>query len=117
MVGAAPRKLRGASFGRASGEGCMTKEYYECHITLRGQPKHLKGLVESFNWKFSAIDGDPALGPGVLCYATRHFNGRWSRESVVQEMNAVAAQLAQKSLVEEVVRQKVELVIYDTKHP
>jgi hypothetical protein len=91
------------------------KQYYECHITLRGQPQRLKELVESYGWKFSAIDGDPVLGAGVLCYATKHFNTRHPESDVIREMNSVAAELAGKSLVEEVVRQKVELVVYDTK--
>jgi hypothetical protein len=91
------------------------KEYYECHITMRGNPKDIKPLVESFNWKFSAIDGDPVLGNGVLCYATRHYNARWQKQSIIDEMRIVAAQLSQKAPVEEVLREKVELVVYDTK--
>lgn len=93
-----------------------TKQYYECHITMRGDPEFIRPLVESSvtGWKFSAIDGDPVLGNGVLCYATSHFPVRLSQDVVVEKMNFVAHCLSQQGA--EVIRQKVELVVYDTKH-
>lgn len=89
--------------------------YYECHITMRGDPKQIEPLVKATGWKFSAIDGDPVLGKGVLCYATSHFKGSRDTADVVIAMGVVADELVAQGA--EVIRQKVELVVYDTKSP
>lgn len=89
----------------------MTKTYYEAHITLNGDPEFSKESVESINWKFSKIDGDPVMGDGVKCYATRHFNAKWPTEDVVAWLFAAATKLNRLGI--EVTRRKVELVIYD----
>lgn len=96
----------------------MTQHYYECHITLKGVPGDLlKRQVESYHgWKFSAIDGDPTLGQSVFCYATKHYNAKHELDYVIERMHEVATELAGKAVVEEVIREKVELVVYDTKH-
>lgn len=91
--------------------------YYECHITIEQLPnqsrEHVRQAVERTGWKFSAIDGDPVLGNKVLCYATRHFANQMAPGDVSQRMNIVAEDLSTNQL--KVVRQKVELVVYDTK--
>lgn len=89
--------------------------YYECHITMRGDPKVIEPLVKATGWKFSAIDGDPVLGKGVLCYATSHFKGSRDVDEVIILMDEVADALRYKGA--EVIREKVELVVYDTKGP
>jgi len=91
----------------------MSKQYYECHITMRGDKTKIEPLVKAEHWKFSAIDGDPVLGAGVLCYATHHFKGTLDKVDVVIAMGIVADKLRDQGV--EVIRQKVELVVYDTK--
>ncbi len=91
------------------------KKYYECHITFTGNMERIKLRVEKTGWKFSCIDGDPTLGDGARAYATKHYNSRCKLEKVVQEMNEVARNLTLFEQDIDVVRQKVELIVYDTK--
>lgn len=89
----------------------MAKQYYECHITMLGDPKWLRWPVEAMKWKFSAIDGDPSLGNGIKCYATRHFNIKKSPEEVKLLLTIAATELSKKGI--NVIRRKIENVIYD----
>lgn len=93
----------------------MKQRYYECHITMQGSPKDIKPIIDGMKgWKFSAIDGDIIMGNGVLCYATAHFNYlKFTEEQVIGIMNSIAEDIAEQDI--NVIRQKVELVIYDTK--
>lgn len=87
--------------------------YYEAHITLQAPRERLsevRELVEAVGWRFSAIDGDPVLGPGTKMYATRHFNERLGSDGVLLELFKTADALG--ALVE-ILRRKVELVLYD----
>lgn len=88
-------------------------EYYECHITMMGKPLDLKKHVEERKWKFSAIDGDPSLGDGIKCYATRHYNSKIPKDEVLRQMINTANFL--RFLDIDVIREKIELVIHDTK--
>jgi hypothetical protein len=85
--------------------------YYECHVTLLGDPETIRPHVERLKWKFSCIDGDPVLGEGVKCYATRQFSKRLDIEAVQTKLFRTAYDLKAARL--EVIRRKVELVIYD----
>ncbi len=88
------------------------KSYYECHITIE-EPDKVKArvAVESMGWKFSAIDGDPALGAGVRCYATRHYNAARGAYGIIGITSHTAQCLADMGL--HITRRKVELVIFD----
>lgn len=92
------------------------KQYYELHITMEAPvewKEQIKVIVEEYGWKFSAIDGDPELGEGVKMYATTHLHIKTPVLDAVDTLNAMAKILAARVL--EVVRKKVELVVYDAR--
>lgn len=89
----------------------MVSTYYESHITLLGHPEDIRPFVELCGWKFSAIDGDPTLGPGLKCYATKHSKASLGEAVVLKDLNATADALEKLSL--NVIRRKVEKVIHD----
>lgn len=100
------------------------KEYYECHITMdASRPAWPEGLgrmgltrmVEDMGWSFSAINGDPDLGPGLKCYATRQFNTKHPKEDVIKWLDEAAKVLYNNKIT--VLRRKVELVIHDDRSP
>jgi hypothetical protein len=89
----------------------MTNSYFECHVTMTGDPEIIRPLVEMRRWKFSCIDGDSVFGDGVKCYATRQFNAKMAVELVTKELFGVATFLEGQGCT--VIRRKVEQVIYD----
>lgn len=90
------------------------KQYYECHVTMLGNPSGLRPLVEDLGWIFSSIVDDICLGEGIKCYATMHYSfARHSQEQVINLVDGVSDQL--KQLGVNVLRKKVELVVYDSK--
>lgn len=86
------------------------KEYYESHITMEGDPKILEYWVRQAGWKFSAIDGDPNLGSGVKCYATKQTRGDMNRDFVRQNLELTANVLSTHA---KVLRRKIGVVIFD----
>lgn len=88
-------------------------QYYECHITVEGNKELAEHCIAAFGWKFSAIDGDPSLGDGVKCYATIHYNNRVPLVEVIDRVQSAAKKLRNDGL--NVVREKVEMVVYDTR--
>lgn len=90
------------------------KQYYECHVTMVGKSSELKPIVESTGWIFSCIENDICLGEGVKCYATMHYShSKHTTAQVVENVHLVANNL--KSIGVDVIREKVELVIYDSR--
>jgi hypothetical protein len=87
------------------------KPYYECHITLVGDPEKIQKQVEIWKWSFSKIDGDITLGDGIKCYATRHFNPREGENHIIKKVMMVADIFRANGL--KVLREKVELVVWD----
>lgn len=100
------------------------KPYYECHITFM-MPGVTAGdtrawLEKNTGWLFSAIDGDPVLGPGRKCYLTKHYPASAHTSHTVSESEEVKRKMGKvadfiRGANIEVLRQKIELVVYDTK--
>ena len=91
----------------------MTKQYYECHVTMEGDPAAIRPIVEATGWKFSAIYDDIILGEGLKCYATMHYNVRKKERTVLGLLHGVADTLEGSGI--KVLRRKVERVIYDNR--
>jgi hypothetical protein len=89
----------------------MTKQYYECHITLEDDPDKVKIACRDIGWKYSRIDGDPVLGKGLKCYATKHFNYKLDESVVLELLNNAADEMKLSGL--KVTRRKVEKVLHD----
>lgn len=91
---------------------------FECHITIvedgATTRETMKQVVKEAGWTFSAIDGDPALGKGVYCYATKWFKDYHAVDRVIGELEATATYLARRGL--KVKRTKVEVIVYDVQH-
>ncbi len=90
--------------------------YYECHITVKpstNDRSDLKDLLDKVDWKHSKITNDPDLGYAVWAYATKHYPASKQINKVIEKMNEIASLLKYEGFT--VVREKVELVIYDTK--
>lgn len=83
---------------------------FEAHITC---PRVTSAVVKTFavqGWVFSAIDGDPVMGKRPYCYLTAYdTNGVNLRDSVESMASAL------RMCGVEVLREKVEEIIYDTK--
>lgn len=91
------------------------KQYYEAHVTMQADIIYhpaIREFVEGCGWKFSAINGDINLGDGIKCYATRQYNTRQGEFVTVNILQEMADNCAKLRGVE-VVRRKVEIVIFD----
>lgn len=87
------------------------KNYYECHITLKSRRADKEDLEEITNWKFSIIDGDPVLGDGVKSYLTKQYSTKLDLTEVTDFLLATSHLV--QNLGFEVIREKIELVVYD----
>lgn len=87
------------------------KNYYECHVTFMAAPDSRPDMVTG--WIFSKIDGDPVLGKGVKSYLTRQFPTSTSLDAVISRTEEAAMVLRNTGY--DVLRTKVELVVYDSK--
>lgn len=85
--------------------------YYEAHITMIGTSVIIEPIVKSLGWKFSQINGDPTLGKGIKCYATKHSKASKDKKEVLIDLQTTADSLQEQGC--EVIRRKIELVIYD----
>jgi hypothetical protein len=86
---------------------------YECHITVACKDRHVAAGVAADRtnpWKYSQIDGDPVLGQKVFAYLTKHDT---NYVRLYSNMKAAVGALSQQGVG--VVREKIELIMYDTK--
>lgn len=89
---------------------------YEVHITMDyvSDKLSLQVFLNSYNWSYSAIDGDPLLGPGVFHYATKHYDADiHDLRYVLSRAEELMALLAIQG--NSVTRHKVELVVFDSR--
>lgn len=97
----------------------MNKTYYECHVTFTAEPDNPRGvhpfkaIVEGMGWVFSSIAGDANLGPGRKLYATKQLNARVGDEGARKTVLNTGAALRDAGA--KVLREKVEVVIFDTR--
>lgn len=84
---------------------------FECHITCDLTDAAVcTAVAAEHNWKTSKIDGDPVLGDRKFFYLTAHaasYGGIKARmDNTVRALKLAGA---------EVLRQKIEMVVLDTK--
>lgn len=84
---------------------------YECHITVHtNDAEKATRCAKELHWKTSQIDGDPVLGQRPFFYLTTHSDNapemfaRMGRAVNALEFDGV-----------KVLREKIELIIHDTK--
>jgi len=84
---------------------------YECHITVSTEyAETASSIARELHWKTSEIARDPVLGDKNFFYLTTHTNDfpqMWTK------MNTATARLQELSVP--VIREKIELIIHDTK--
>lgn len=89
---------------------------FECHITIAPSNADadnllvIKKIVEHRGWNFSMIQGDPDLGAGLRCYATRWFG---DEDYAISVTHAIKDEFVKKNL--SVIRVKVEKVVHDAR--
>jgi len=84
---------------------------YECHITVTVADEPVATEIATrCGWKTSEIKRDPLLGDGSHFYLTRHSK---SHQKIFEEMQFAAAELRLYGAT--VLREKIELIVYDTK--
>lgn len=84
---------------------------FECHVTVpRQHAAEAEKVAKEVHWKFSQIDGDPVLGKETFAYLTTHDTD-YSR--MMRRMSSLSDRL--DGLGVEVLREKIELIMYDTK--
>lgn len=84
---------------------------FECHITVSTDDAELATTVaKALHWKTSEIARDPILGDKNFFYLTTHskeFNAIW------EKMNQASRTLTELKV--NVIREKIELIVHDTK--
>jgi hypothetical protein len=84
---------------------------YECHITLNLSDAAVgEAVAQELHWKTSEIARDPVLGKASYFYLTTHDN---DVQRMFQRMNFACMTLENWGV--KVVREKIELIIHDTK--
>ena len=93
----------------------MEEKRFECHITVykpksNTEAKLLFTVAQEVKMKPSWITGDPVLGAGKWFYISGYST---SYDDLLGRMKAVASKLRDNNI--EVVREKIEQILYDTK--
>lgn len=84
---------------------------YECHITCHQSAAEIATKVaKALHWKTSEIARDPVLGQATYFYLTSHGA---TYDQLFERMETAALALRAEGV--EVVREKIEHIVYDTK--
>jgi len=84
---------------------------FECHITVHAiSADRAQQVADDLRWKTSEIARDPLLGDATYFYLTRH-DSRY--EDLIEHMHGTCDALLALGI--EVVRKKIELIMYDNK--
>lgn len=84
---------------------------FECHITCRVKDQERIDLIaKNWHWKTSEIKRDPVLGDDSYYYLTTRHN---NLVQMYDRMCHMANTLKAKDI--EVVREKIEVIVHDTK--
>jgi len=84
---------------------------FEAHITCHvNQADEVKIIGVEFGWKFSCIEGDALMGPKPYCYLTGYSTDKHELYFNVQRLTVT---LQRRGV--EVLRSKIEQIIFDTK--
>lgn len=84
---------------------------FECHITCNlADAVAAAAVAEELHWSTSEIERDPVLGKASYFYLTSHDTDltRMQTRMAAARVNLIAAGVP-------VVREKIEVIIYDTK--
>lgn len=85
--------------------------YYECHVTLPPKDRELVDSIAKFHrFKTSSLVGDEIMGDDKLLYCTSHSK---TYDELSQRMDALVENLTENGV--EILREKIEHIIYDTK--
>lgn len=86
-------------------------QHFECHITTRTSfAETATAIANDLHWKTSEIARDPVLGNDTYFYLTTHDN---DKQRMLTRMNECANRMREAGI--EVVREKIEEIIHDTK--
>jgi hypothetical protein len=86
---------------------------FECHVTVDPPPEDVSDchrIAAKLGWKTSEIERDPVLGDRKYFYFTAHAR---SFEVLKARMDELTAELRAEEL--NVLREKIENIVYDTK--
>lgn len=84
---------------------------YECHITVRQKDSETaQKIANAHRWKTSEIARDPILGEDTYFYLTMHDADVLALHKYMRNMSSI---LRMSGV--EVVRQKIELTVYDSR--
>lgn len=84
---------------------------YECHITVSTRYADRASVVaRNLHWKTSEIARDPVLGDDTYFYLTTHAS---NPKIIFERMEYCTAMLRDEGVP--IIREKVELIIHDTK--
>lgn len=84
---------------------------FECHITCYEKDSLIaERVARECRWKTSQIARDPLLGNDTFFYLTKHSA---NYVDIYADMKATVGVLSQDGV--DVLREKIELIMYDTK--